>query len=82
MKKLLEVAAIGAMLILGTTFLIYIMAATDDGVDLTGTDYEDQYDSSTDLALLTISMMKIIAPILGVVALVVAMYYIKKAAKR
>ena len=81
MKKLLEVAAVGALLIIGTTFLIYMMAATDEGVDVEGTAYEDQHNSSTDLAILTISIMKFIAPILGVVGLIVAVFYIKKVAK-
>lgn len=78
MKGLLGVAAVAAILILGTTFLIYMLAATDEGVDLEGSEYEDQHNSSTALAITTLSMMKFIAPILGVIALIIAMYYIKK----
>ena len=76
--KVLTLGMGAAILILGTMFLINILAATDSGVDMTGSDYEDQYDSATETSIVTISFLKFLAPILGVCVLVASFFILKK----
>ena len=76
--KVLTLGMGAAILILGTMFLINMLAATDSGVDMTGSDYEEQYDSATETSIVTVSFLKFLGPVLGVCVLVAAMLILNK----
>lgn len=78
MGKVLTLAMGAAILILGTMYLIHVLAATDDGVDMAGSDYEQQYDSATDTSIVTISFLKFLGPILGICVILASFLILKK----
>ena len=56
-----------------------IFGAADEGVDLTGTDYEDQYDAGTDVAIATTSIMQFVPYIMIFVCVIVAVGAVARA---
>lgn len=78
MKGVLGIAAGAGILILGTMFLVYVFAATTDGVDMSGSDYEEQYNATTDVTILTLTSLKFIGPIFGVCVIFAALFTIRR----
>lgn len=81
LNSVLSVLIASAIVLVGTMFLVYTMAATDEGVDLSGTEYEAQHNSTTDLAILTITITQFIPMVLGVIGLILAVWLLKKRSK-
>lgn len=81
LNSVLSVLMAAAVVLVGSMFLIYTMAATDEGVDLSGSEYEAQHNSTTDLAILTMTITQFIPMILGVVGLILAVWLLKKKSK-
>lgn len=78
MIRLISVLFLGAVIAIGTMFFVTTMGAIDDGVDMSGSDYEEQYDTVTDISIISISMMEFLPIIIGVVALLIAVVGLKK----
>lgn len=78
MSKLLPIIFLTAILVIGIPYVVIIMGATDAGVDLSGTDYEEQYESTTETSIATVTILQFMAFVLGVVALVVSIGFLKK----
>jgi len=77
------------MKVLGAMFAVMVIAvmvmystamfgATDEGVDLTGTDYEDQYETQVDMSLINNSIMGVLAPIFMAIILIGAVFQVSK----
>lgn len=71
-KKLMPVILVTVIFVIGLPFVAAIMGSVDEGVDLIGSDYEDQYESTTDVSTSSISMLKIVPYLLVVVILIMA----------
>lgn len=79
-KKILPLVFLGAMFCVGIPYLALMMGATDDGASVSS-DYQDQYDTTTDLVILTLSMAKFIVPLIGFLILIVILGVYKKKIK-
>lgn len=71
-KKLMPVILLAVIFVIGLPFVAAIMGSVDEGVDLTGSDYEEQYDATTDVSTSSIGIMKVIPYLLAVVILIFA----------
>ena len=71
-KKVMPVILITVIFVIGLPFIAAIMGSVDEGVDLTGTDYEAQYDATTDVSTSSIGIMQIVPYVLVVVILIMA----------
>jgi hypothetical protein len=78
MIRLVSLLILGAVITIGVSFLVMTMGAVDDGVDMSGSDYEDEYDSVTDISIISIILMKFLPIIIGVCALLIAVAGLKK----
>lgn len=78
MMRLISMLLLGAFVTIGVSFFVIIMGAVDDGVDMSESEYEDEYDSTTDLALISIGLMKFLPIIIGVVVIIIGVVGLKK----
>lgn len=72
MNKVLSLALIIGMVMAGIIFFSGAMAATDENIDMKGSDYEGTYNTTTTVAIQSISMMNVVLMIVGVMAVVIA----------
>ncbi len=81
-SKLLPVVMLAAILVLGVSFLTQTLGSVEKGQDpnLSQT-FKDQVNGTRDTSIITISTAKLIAPILGALALIVAISWILKTSK-
>jgi hypothetical protein len=78
MIRLISLLILGAFITIGVSFVVMTMGAVDDGVDMSGSDYEDEYNSVTDISIISIILMKFLPIIIGVCALLIAVAGLKK----
>ena len=78
MIRLLSTLILGAIVTVGISFFVMTMGAIDAGVDMTDSVYEDEYASTTDMAIISIGLMKFLPIIIGVCALLIAVVGLKK----
>ncbi|NOR84559.1 hypothetical protein GQ473_00430 [archaeon] len=72
MNKVLTLALIIGMLMAGTIFFQGAVSATDENIDMSGSDYEGVHNTSTIVSIQSLSMMNIIMLIVAVMGVVVA----------
>lgn len=72
MNQVVSLAIIVGCLMGGVIFFQGAMSATDEGIDMTGSAYEDSYDATTTLAIQSINMIHIVMLIVAIFAIVVA----------
>lgn len=80
MGKFIGFMLICFVLVIFSMFFINTMGAVDSGVDMSGSDYEDQYNASTDAATITMSIIGYLPIILGVGLLLLGIAGLKKLA--
>jgi multisubunit Na+/H+ antiporter MnhG subunit len=78
MLRLVSLLIVGAVITIGISSFVMTMGAVDDGVDMSGSAYEDEYNSVTDISIISIILMKFLPIIIGVCALLIAVVGIKK----
>jgi len=71
-NKVLSLALIIGMIMAGIIFFSGAMATTDENVDMSGSDYEGTYNTTTTIAIQSISMMNVVLLIVGVMAVLIA----------
>lgn len=71
-NKVLSLALIIGMVMSGIIFFSGAMAATDENIEMEGSDYEGTYNTTTTVAIQSISMMNVVLMIIGVMAVVIA----------
>lgn len=76
-SKIMPLVFLAAILVVGIPYIVAIMGATDSGVDLTDSDYEDQYDAVTDTSIATISIMQVLPMLVGVAILIIGIGFIR-----
>ena len=73
----ISVVLLLAIFIIGGVYSVQILGSTDQGVNLTGTDYEDQYNSTTDTTITSLTIMNFIPWILVVVGLFISLFMLR-----
>ena len=81
-KKIIPLAFIVMIFIFGMTFMIAVLGATDEGVDMNGSAYEDQYDSITTTSQLSMTIMEPIGIFLAIIMLIVVIVGLGKSIKK
>ena len=76
--RLIALLIVGAIITIGISFFVMTMGAVDNGVDMSGSAYEDEYDSVTDISILSIGLLKFLPIIIGVCALIVGVAGLKR----
>jgi len=72
-KKIMPLIILAAVMILGATFLPLILGTVEAGKSTNiSDDYNNQLNSTDDLNVVTISSVKFVAPILGVIIIIIA----------
>lgn len=71
-KKMMPVILLTCIFVIGLPFVAVIMGSVDSGVDLTGTDYADQYNATTDTSTSSLGLLKIVPYLLVVVIIIMA----------
>jgi len=64
MSKILGTIILAVFVLMAVVAIPGIFGAADEGVDLTGTDYEDQYDAGTKVAIASTSLMQFVPYVL------------------
>jgi len=77
MTRLVSLLAIGAIVTIGLSLFVMSMGALDDGVDMSGSAYEDEYNSVTDISIISLSLMKYLPIFIAVAILLVGVMGIK-----
>lgn len=72
LNKVLSLALIIGMVMAGIIFFSGAMAATDNGIDMSGSDYEGTYNTTTIISIQSISMMNIVLLVIGCMAVIIA----------
>jgi hypothetical protein len=78
MMRLISMLIVGAIVTIGISFFVMTMGAVDSGVDMSGSAYEDEYDSVTDISIISIGLMEFLPIIIGVCVLIIAVVGLKK----
>jgi len=78
MTRLVSLLAIGAIVTIGLSLFVMSMGSLDDGVDMSGSAYEDEYDSVTDISIISIGLLKFLPICIGVAVLLIGVVGIKK----
>jgi len=71
-KKMMPVILLAVIFVIGLPFVAVIMGSVDSGVDLTGTDYEDQYNATTDTSTSSIGMLQLVPYLFVALLLIMA----------
>lgn len=75
---LLALVMIGFLITFGIMYMTASFAVLDQGVDVSGTDYEDTYDSTKDTAKVGVAFMAMMPYFLGVAGLILAFAFMRK----
>jgi len=71
-KKIMPLVILAAVIVLGATFLPLVLGTVEAGKSANiSTEYSNQLNSTDDLNVLTISGVKFVAPMLGIVILII-----------
>lgn len=81
-KQFVGIVVLAAFFILGTSMFIQMMGTAESGVDMSGSDYETQYESTSELNQLAVSFTKFFPILFGVLALGVVLMWLNKIAKK
>lgn len=81
-KKIIPLAFTIMIFIFGMTFMVAVLASTDEGVDMNGSAYEDQHDSITTTSQLSMTIMEPIGIFLAVIMLIVVVVGLGKSIKK
>ncbi len=75
--KIIPLVFLAVMFVIGIPYTVAIMGATDEGVDLTDSDYEGQYDAVTETSITTISLVQFVPILIGVTILIIGIGYLR-----
>ena len=77
LMRLVSLLIVGAIVTIGISWFVMTMGAVDDGVDMSGSAYEDEYNSVTDISIISLSLMKYLPIFIAVAILLVGVMGIK-----
>jgi len=79
---LLAVVMVGFIVTFGIMYMTASFAVLDQGVNVTGTDYEDVYDSTKETAKVGVSFMAMMPYFIGVSGVLLALAFLRKMGTR
>lgn len=74
MTNLITLTLIALIIIFGAMYFTSSMASLDAGTDVAGTKYEDAYETTTNTTIVTMSIISIVMYLIGVAAIIGALY--------
>lgn len=77
MGALISLTMLIGVISIGVMFGIGVFGAADQGVNMTGSDYEEEYAAVQSVQIQTFDMMAFIPTILAIAAIIVAILFIK-----
>jgi len=78
LMRLVSLLIVGAIVTIGISWFVMTMGAVDNGVDMSGSAYEDEYNSVTDISIISLSLMKYLPICIGAAVLLIGVVGIKK----
>jgi len=82
-KKMMPLIVLAAIMILGATFMPLILGTVEAGKSANiSTEYQDQLNATDNVNVLTISTTKFVAPIIGIVVLILGISMLSGKKKR
>lgn len=79
-NKFIPIVILAAFFILGSQYMVLISSSADQGANVSSS-YQDQYNTTRDTSIVTISFVKFLAPIIGAIGIVVAVKLLGKGLK-
>ena len=79
--KIIPLALVAAMFVIGIPFIIATMGAFDSGVDMTNSSYSDQYNATTDTSIAALGLLEPVPLVIGVVILIMGVLFLKQVRK-
>lgn len=80
-KKMMPIVILAVFFFIGSQFLIYVSGSADAGGNVSAA-YEGQVNSTRDINITTISMVKFLSPIFMILVLVAALSWTMKNKRR
>lgn len=77
-KKMLPLVFLAAFFVIGLPFISIIMGSVDDSANMSGSDYEEQYNSTTETSIQSIALLEPVPLLFGVAILFVSFAIFKK----
>lgn len=71
-NKVLTLSLIIGMVFAGIVFFQGAVVSTDDNIDMSGSEYQDTHNTTTIIAIQSMSMMNIVLLILAIMTVVIA----------
>lgn len=78
LDKILPSVILMGIISIFVVFFVTTMAAVDSGVDMSGSDYEDQYDAVTDSSQAPIEIIKYVPTFLALGVLIISLMFVYK----
>jgi hypothetical protein len=78
LMRLVSLLIVGAIVTIGISWFTMTMGAVDNGVSMGGSAYEDEYNSVTDISIISIGLLKFLPICIGVAVLLIGVVGIKK----
>ena len=79
MESIIGIAFVGFVIIFGVMYVTSSMVSLDRSVNVTGTEYEETYDSVTDTSIATLSLLNMLPWLVGIVGVLIALAWLKNA---
>ena len=76
--KVLRIVVVLGILMSGITFFMGAMSATDENVDMSGSDFEDTYNTTKTISIQSMSMMNIVMLLVIFAAIIIAVKFFGK----
>lgn len=80
-KKIIPLAFTVMLFITGMMFMVATLGAVDSGVNMTGSAYEDQYESITTTSQASMTILEPVSVFLGIIILMIAAVGLHKVIK-
>lgn len=77
-NKVLRIIVVLGILMAGLTFFMGAMSATDENVDMSGSDYEGCYNTTKIISIQSMSMLNVVMLIVAVAGILVAVKFMGK----
>ena len=76
--KVLRVVVVLGIMMAGITFIVGAMSATDENVNMSGSDFEDTYNTTKTISIQAMSMMNIVMLLVIFAAIIIAVKFMGK----
>jgi len=81
-ETIVGIAFVGFIVVLGVMYVTASMVSLDNSVNVTGTEYEDIYDTTTDTSIASLSLLTVVPWLVAIAAIIIALMWLKNSAGR